>query len=176
MKILIRASYPNYQMIRRYAESGPDVFNWNVDDLNNVLEGNKPGTVIYSFDGETQQHEFPPRWYDMFLLLRMNAEGKEQFLRLLLAEKEGSATPQQLQLLEQKRSSFRKEIISYVESHPLHEDEEIITALSQRDFTIDEISYKGKMLLDLTKNCYPVPDFVILTAQSFQRLSTTFKS
>ena len=63
MKILIRASYPNYQMIRRYAESGPDVFNWNVDDLNNVLEGNKPGTVIYSFDGETQQHEFPPRWY-----------------------------------------------------------------------------------------------------------------
>ena len=36
MKILIRASYPNYQMIRRYAESGPDVFNWNVDDLNNV--------------------------------------------------------------------------------------------------------------------------------------------
>ena len=102
MKILIRASYPNYQMIRRYAESGPDVFNWNVDDLNNVLEGNKPGTVIYSFDGETQQHEFPPRWYDMFLLLRMNAEGKEQFLRLLLAEKEGSATPQQLQLLEQK--------------------------------------------------------------------------
>ncbi len=168
MKILIRASYPNYQMIRRYAESGPDVFNWNVDDLNNVLEGNKPGTVIYSFDGETQQHEFPPRWYDMFLLLRMNAEGKEQFLRLLLAEKEGSATPQQLQLLEQKRSSFRKEIISYVESHPLHEDEEIITALSQRDFTIDEISYKGKMLLDLTKNCYPVPDFVILTAQSFR--------
>ena len=168
MKILIRASYPNYQMIRRYAECGPEVFNWNVDDLNNVLEGNKPGTVIYSFDGESQQHEFPPRWYDMFMLLRTRGEGKELFLRLLLAEKEGTATPEQLALLAEKRRAFRNKIIDYVEAHPLEEDDEVITALTDRDFSIEEISYKGKMLLDLTKNCYPVPDFVILTAESFR--------
>lgn len=168
MKILIRASYPNYQMIKRYAECGPEVFNWNVDDLNNVLEGNKPGTVIYSLDGETEMHEFPPRWYDMFFLLRSHGEGKELFLKLLLAEKAGTATPEQTVLLTEKRESFRNKIIDYVESHPLEEDEEVITALTDKDFSIEEISYKGKMLLDLTKNCYPVPDFVILTAESFR--------
>ncbi len=168
MKILIRASYPNYQMIKRFAESGPEVFNWNVDDTNNVLEGNKPGTVMYCLDGETEFREFPPRWYDMFFLLRTHGKGKELFLSLLLAEKDGTATPEQLALLADKRKAFRNIIIDYVESHPLVEDDEVITALADRDFTIDEISYKGKMLLDLTKNCYPVPDFVILTAESFR--------
>ena len=61
MKILIRASYPNYNMVCRYAQDGPEVFNRNVDDADNVLEGNKPGTVIYTLDGETTRREFPPR-------------------------------------------------------------------------------------------------------------------
>ena len=52
MKILIRASYPNYHMVRRYAQCGPEVFNCDVDDASNTLEGNKPGTVIYTLDGE----------------------------------------------------------------------------------------------------------------------------
>ena len=168
MKILIRASYPNYQMIRRYAECGPEVFNRNVDDLDNVLEGNKPGTVIYTLDGDTEQHEFPPRWYDMFLLLRSHSEQKERLLKLLLAEKDGSATPDQIAQLATLRQDFHKKILDYVRSHPLYEDDEIITPLSPKDFTIEEISYKGKMLLDLTRNCYPVPDFVILTSQSFK--------
>ena len=168
MKIQIRASYPNYQMIRRYAQCGPEVFNRNVDDTNNLLEGNKPGTVIYTLDGETQQREFPPRWYDMYRLLKSHSQQKEHFLRLLLAESDGSATPAQLAELAESRQSFRNQIIQYVNSHPLKENDEVITALTDRDFSIDEISYKGKMLLDLTQNCYPVPDFVILTADSFK--------
>ncbi len=168
MKILIRASYPNYQMIRRYAECGPEVFNRNVDDLNNVLEGNKPGTVIYSIADENEPREFPPRWYDMFMLLRIRGEEKEMFLRLLLAENDGTATTRQLALLAEKRKSLRDSVIHYVASHPLKEDEEVITALTDKDFSAEEISYKGKMLLDLTRNCYPVPDFVILTAESFR--------
>ena len=63
---LIRASYPNYNMICRYAAEGPEVFNCDVDDSNNILEGNKPGTVIYTLDGDETKREFPPRWYDMY--------------------------------------------------------------------------------------------------------------
>lgn len=168
MKILIRASYPNYQMIQRYAECGPEVFNRDVDDLDNVLEGNKPGTVIYCLDGESEMHEFPPRWYDMFRLLRIRNEEKKTYMRLLLAERDGTATPEQLALLFEQRKSFRDSVMRYVESHPLDEDKEVITALTDKDYSADEISYKGKMLLDLTRNCYPVPDFVILTAESFR--------
>ena len=168
MKILIRASYPNYHMVRRYAQCGPEVFNCDVDDASNTLEGNKPGTVIYTLDGEETPREFPPRWYDMYLLLKTRGEQKEAFLRLLLAEHDGTATAEQKQTLAAHRSAFRRSIIDYVRDHPVEENEELVTALTENHYTDDEISYKGRMLLDLTQNCYPVPDFVILTAQLFR--------
>ena len=168
MEIEIRASYPNYHMVRRYALQGPEVFNRDVDDVENTLEGNKPGTVVYSYTPGGEQHEFPPRWYDMFLLLKTRGQEKECFLRLLLAEHEGTATPDQLQSLSKIRQEFRETIIRYVQSHPIPDNEELITPLSDRRFADDEISHKGRMLVELTQNCYPVPDFVILTAECFK--------
>lgn len=167
MKIQIRASYPNYHMMCRYAQCGPEIFNCNVDDVNNTLEGNKPGTVIYSEDDENQSHEFPPRWYDMYYLLKSRGDDKEQYLRLLLAEHDGKATPEQANALHQQRTLFRQQIIDYVEQHPIVENDELITSLSHGQFTDEQISHKGHMLLDLTQNHYPVPDFVILTAKLF---------
>ena len=168
MEILIRASYPNYHMVRRYARQGPEVFNCNVDDVNNTLEGNKPGTVIYSYEKGGERHEFPPRWYDMYLLLKATEEDKERYLRLMLAERDGSASTEQLDQLAQSRRTLREEIIAYVEANPLPDNEELITALTDRQFTDDEISHKGRMLVELTQNCYPVPDFVILTAECYK--------
>ena len=165
MKILIRASYPNYHMVHRYAKQGPEVFNCDVDDAGNTLEGNKPGTVIYTLDGDDTRHEIPPRWYDMYLLLKTRGEQKEQFLRLLLAERDGTATPEQARQLAAHRACFRQTVIDYVNDHPMPDNEELITPLTDRHFTDDEISHKGRMLLELTQNCYPVPDFVILTAE-----------
>ena len=165
MKILIRASYPNYHMVHRYAKQGPEVFNCDVDDAGNTLEGNKPGTVIYTLDGDDTRHEIPPRWYDMYLLLKTRGEQKEQFLRLLLAERDGTATPEQARQLAAHRACFRQTVIDYVNDHPIPDNEELITPLTDRHFTDDEISHKGRMLLELTQNCYPVPDFVILTAE-----------
>ena len=168
MEILIRASYPNYYMVRRFAEQGPEVFNCDVDDVNNTLEGNKPGTVIYRYEKNGKRHEFPPRWYDMYWLLKARGEEKESYLRLLLAEHDGTATPDQLQCLSKLRKEFRETIIRYVESHPIPDNDELITPLTDRHFTDDEISHKGRMLVELTQNCYPVPDFVILTAECFK--------
>lgn len=165
--ILIRASYPNYHMVRRYAQCGPEVFNCDVDDVRNTLEGNKPGTVIYSIRGGARL-EFPPRWYDMYKLLKSKDEAKEPFLRLLLDERDGKLSSEECERLAKIRHDFREEIIKYVADNPISQNEELITAVSEGDFTDDEISYKGRMLLDLTRNCYPVPDFVILTAQSFK--------
>lgn len=168
MEIAIRASYPNYHMVHRYALQGPEVFNRDVDDAENTLEGNKPGTVVYSFTPGGELHEFPPRWYDMYLLLKARGDEKECYLRLLLAERDGTATPAQQQSLAKIRHDFRQTIIRYVADNPIPGNEELVTPLTDRHFTDDEISHKGRMLVELTQNCYPVPDFVILTAQCFQ--------
>ena len=168
MKILIRASYPNYYIVRRYALQGPEEFNRDVDDPANTLEGNKPGTVIYTLDGDPTPHELPPRWYDMYLLLKTRDSQKEQFLRLLVAERHGTATPEQTAELAAHRAALRKKIIDYVNAHPMPDNDELITPLTDKTYTDDQISHKGRMLVELTQNCYPVPDFVILTAELFR--------
>lgn len=165
----IRASYPNFYMVTLYAREGREIFDHDSEDPANQLEGNKPGTVIYRLEGsEETVHEFPPRWYDMYQLLKLRDSEQKQFLEMLLAEHDGLLTPQEKKTLENIRRTFREECIKFVNENPLYDSDELITTLTTSgDFTDEAISYKGHMLLDLTRNCYPVPDFVILTAKSF---------
>ncbi|MBR4229623.1 MAG: hypothetical protein IKR83_02815 [Bacteroidales bacterium] len=164
----IRASYPNYFMVQLYAREGREIFNHDSEDPANRLEGNKPGTVIYRLEGEPRgtAHEFPPRWYDMYRLLKLYGAEQVHYLEMLLDEHE---TGNIVEELEQMREEFRKQCIEYVDSHPLIESDELITTLTDGDFTDENISYKGRMLMDLTRNCYPVPDFCILTSKAFNQ-------
>lgn len=176
---LIRASYPNYFMVKKYADMGREIFNRNIEDKDNLLKGNKPGTVIYNLEGDSERHEFPPRWYDIYYLMRQRGEAQRHYLELLLRERFGDALcdsrmdknyqPQKNDELEQIRDAFRVECQEYVAKHPLYNTEDLITTLTDGEFTDEQISYKGRMLLDLTRNCYPVPDFCILTANAFNQ-------
>ena len=176
---LIRASYPNYFMVKKYADMGREIFNRNIEDKDNQLKGNKPGTVIYKLEGDDSRHEFPPRWYDMYYLMRQRGETKKNYLEMLLRERFGDAlcderkdpnyTPQKIAALEEIREAFRKQCQDYVANNPIHNSKDLITTLVEGEFTDEQISYKGRMLLDLTRNCYPVPDFCILTASAFQQ-------
>jgi len=80
----IRASYPNYYMVSLYARCGREVFNHDSEDPDNQLEGNKPGTVIYRLEGDPAKtlREFPPRWYDMYCLLKRRDEDRRHFLEV----------------------------------------------------------------------------------------------
>ena len=163
----IRASYPNYFMVDLYARRGREVFDHDNEDPLNELEGNKPGTVIYRLEGDdpTTTREFPPRWYDMYCMLKLSEAERRHFLELLLLEKEGRPSTE----LDERREAFRQTCIRYAAESHLTDNDCLITTLSTGDFTNEEISNKGRMLLDLTRNSYPVPDFCILTAQSFNQ-------
>jgi hypothetical protein len=165
----IRASYPNFYMVSLYARHGREIFNHDSEDPANQLEGNKPGTVIYRLaDDPDTLREFPPRWYDMYRLLKLRDDEQRQFLEMLLAERDGSLDAEGRRQLEAMRDEFHEQCHRFVEENPLFESDELLTTLTtEADFTDEAISYKGHMLLDLTRNCYPVPDFVILTAKSF---------
>lgn len=165
----IRASYPNFYMVSLYAREGREIFDHDSEDPVNKLEGNKPGTVIYVLEGDDDNiHEFPPRWYDMYQLLKLRDGEQRHFLELLLNERYHALEPDDRLALDKIRDTFRRQCIDFVERNPLFDSDELITSLTTTaDFTDEAISYKGHMLLDLTRNCYPVPDFVILTAKSF---------
>lgn len=179
----IRASYPNYFMVTRYANEGRDIFNRDIDDKENTLMGNKPGTVLYRLEGDSpdgDMREFPPRWYDMYYLLKHRDREQLDYLTWLLMESIGptgvqsglfSATEyvQAVEHLESERQSFHRECRDYVGSNPLIENEYLITSLSEGKYTDNEISHKGRILLDLTHESFPVPDFCIFTAAAFNR-------
>ena len=162
----IRASYPNFYMVNLFARKGCEIFNHDSEDPLNQLEGNKPGTVIYRLEGDDDLHEFPPRWYDMYCMLKQSDEERIHYLELLLAEKEQGTPCEELMYI---REDFRQACCLYADGNPLEDNDCLITTLSRYDLTDEEISYKGRMLLDLTRHCYPVPDFCILTSKSFNR-------
>ena len=139
----IRASYPNYFMVQLYAHEGRSIFDHDSEDPDNQLEGNKPGTVIYRLEGEPDDvwHEFPPRWYDMYRLLRLSGEARKHCLEMLLEEQATGQTPQELTVM---RDDFRKECMDYVAARPLTDGDYLITTLTPGQFTDEEISYKGR--------------------------------
>ena len=163
----IRASYPNFFMVNLYAREGREIFNHDSEDPLNQLEGNKPGTVIYRLEGDspTATREFPPRWYDMYCLLKQTEEERRHYLEMLLLEQEGQPSAE----LEERREEFRQTCQQYATDNILSDNDCLITTLSQGEFSDEEISYKGRMLMDLTRNSYPVPDFCILTSKSFNQ-------
>ena len=91
MKFLIRASYPNFYMKSLFAKEGREPFDFDNESPDNPLAGNKPGTVIY-YDERGERREYPPRWYDMYLLLRLSGEEQERYLKMMNAARHSVAS------------------------------------------------------------------------------------
>ncbi len=157
----IRASYPNFFMLNLYMEQNRSIF-----EKENEREGNKPGTVIYQFEDDDNLYEIAPKWYDIYYLLTKNNEDDiKQFLTLLIEEHNGDNT--HLLELETLRESLYQDCVKYISDNYLYEDEKIVTTVTPYDFSEVAISNKGKMLLELTKQCYAVPDFCIISSNAF---------
>lgn len=157
----IRASYPNFFMLNLYTEQNRYIF-----EKENEREGNKPGTVIYQVDDDDTLYEIAPKWYDIYYLLtRDNDEDIKHFLNLLIEERDGNSS--NIKELESLRNELYNDCVTYVKENPLFEDDNIVTTVTPQDFSEVVISNKGKMLMELTKQCYAVPDFCIISSNAF---------
>lgn len=161
IRFRIRGSYPNYYMLNLFVEKG-----WREFDKDREPEGNKPGTVVYSLPGEEIRHEIAPRWYDVYWMLRNKREKTGPYLQLLIREEQGDA--QAKAELDVLRKEFYETCSRYVRSHPLEDNPYVTTSLSTREYTVDQISHKGVMLMDLMRSGYAVPDFSVLTSKFFE--------
>ena len=165
MEFRIRASYPNYFMMNMFANCEGDI-NENIFAVENRPEGNKPGTVIYRGE-DGSLHEIAPRWYDIYYLLSSDDKSQsEHFLRLLIKERNGDESVKKE--LDTLRNQLHDRIKKYIDDNPLTDNNLIVTTLCDPKLHSELIvSHKGKMLLELTKQCYAVPDFCILTTKAY---------
>lgn len=157
----IRASYPNFFMINLYVNEKRHIFEKKYE-----REGNKPGTVIYELEGDDNIYEIAPKWYDMFYLLtNKNQENTKHFLSLLIAERDGDISIKEE--LENYRNELYDKCVNYVKENPLYDDRYVVTTITPNNFSEVVISNKGKILIELTQQCYTVPDFCILSSNAF---------
>lgn len=157
----IRASYPNFFMLKLYVEQKRYIF-----EKENEREGNKPGTVIYQLEGDDSLYEIAPKWYDIYYLLtRDDDEDIKHFISLLIEERDGITS--HIQELESLREALYEECVKYVNDNPLCDDNKIVTTVTKENFSEVVISNKGKVLMELTKQCYAVPDFCIISSNAF---------
>lgn len=161
MNFKIRASYPNFYMLKLYAEYNRFIF-----EKKNEREGNKPGTVIYQLENDDTIHEIAPKWYDIYYLLTKNNDDDiKHYLKLLIEERAGDFANRDE--LESLRDTLYQECVKYISDNPLYDDEKIVTTATEENFSEVVISNKGKMLMELTKQCYAVPDFCIISSNAF---------
>ena len=157
----IRASYPNFFMLKLYTEYNRFIF-----EKENEREGNKPGTVIYQLENDDNLYEIAPKWYDIYYLLSKNSDDEiKHYISLLIEERDGDNS--HMDELEDLRNELYEDCVRYVNENPLYEDERIVTTVTLNDFSEVVISNKGKMLMELTKQCYAVPDFCIISSNAF---------
>lgn len=157
----IRASYPNFFMINLYVNEKRHIFEKEYE-----REGNKPGTVIYELEDDDNIYEIAPKWYDMYYLLTNEDQGKtKHFLSLLIDERDGDNSIKEE--LENYRNELYNKCVKYINDNPLYDDRYVVTTVTPNNFSEVVISNKGKMLIELTKQCYAVPDFCILSSNAF---------
>ncbi len=158
----IRASYPNFFMLNLYMKQNRFIF-----EKENEREGNKPGTVIYQLENDENLYEIAPKWYDIYYLLtKNNDEEIKHFISLLIEERDNDNSHEEE--LESLRNTLYEDCVKYVKENCLYEDERIVTTVTPYNFSEVVISNKGKMLMELTKQCYAVPDFCIISSNAFQ--------
>lgn len=179
----IRASYPNYFVLSLFAKEGCELFardRRNEIDNSHIYKGNKPGTIIYTMPNGDER-EIAPLWHDMFYLLKSNREDGLKFLKMLVEEEKAKNDGKEMssetkEKLDKIRDAFHKRCVDYFNSNPLIDNEYVVTSLNKEQRDEKVVSNKGHMLLELTHQCYAVPDFCIMTSNVFEKGDADFET
>ena len=155
----VRANYPNFTFVRFLVDQ--EIHHKEKIDF----EGYLPPEVEYTEIAGEEAKTLQLRLLDQHFLMVNNKEDACQYLRMILAARNGDRSV--ASLLNKMNDNFLRERTNYYEQTNITENEYLVPSISRRSYTNRNISHKGTMLLELTQNGYPIPDFCILTAQSY---------
>jgi hypothetical protein len=116
-------------------------------------------------NGCTRSTELPISAADLLMLRHADQPAALHHLSLILrAQKGDEASKKELQRTAEKR--FRK-LQGRLERLERLDDRYLVLSSSQQQYPCETVSHKGWMLLTLSQQGYPVPDFVILTSEAY---------
>lgn len=156
----LRAYYPNYYSVQQVLSHPFD------EGVTEVPPGFLMPELEFKNLGEQTFQSFPLRNIDVSILCQFDREQALQYLDLLIASfKENADARNKREFLS---NQYLKSLQSRFGSLHFIENDSVVPAATT--FSYDELllSQKGKVLLDLYQEGYPVPDFCVLTSQSYQ--------
>jgi hypothetical protein len=156
----LRAFYPNYFAIRQILD---EVYNHRV--VSDHTGFPRP-ELEYIDPSDHTVHLLPLKDIDVFILCQTDRIKANHYLNLLIesslhdsssGKKKEATSAQYIDFLKVKFGT-----VSFIEN------ELVVPAFTKNPYDENLLSQKGKVLLDLYNEGYPVPDFCVLTSHSYQ--------
>jgi len=159
IRFRLRAYYPNFFTIRTILNHPKSQGSWV----------NQPGALKpeleYANPGEEIFRPLPVTNLDVLILLQPDREQARQYLRQLikLHQDHQKTSPEKEQIIRPMLDDLRKLFgnVSFMEN------DYVVPSIADKQYNEQLLSQKGKVLHDLYREGYPVPDFCILTSQSY---------
>jgi hypothetical protein len=156
----LRGYYPNYYSIQQ-------VLSHPFDE---GVPGGSPGFLMPELEFKTPEEQtfrsFPFRNIDVSILCQSDREQALNYLDILIASLNKNA------IARKKKESLSNQYLKMLQSKfgSLHfiENDSVVPAATTYPYDELLLSQKGKVLLDLYHEGYPVPDFCVLTSHSYK--------
>ncbi len=156
----IRSFYPNFfsltQALNQPDEGCPAVTG---EDLR------KP-ELEFRRQGEKVFHELPLSAADVLILNHSDRQKAHHYLDLLITPPEEN--PYALEEKHSIRTNYLEKLKQRMEKLAFTENMMVVPSCTPKPYDDIMLSQKGKVLLDLYREGYPVPDFCTLTSNSYQ--------
>jgi len=156
----LRAFYPNYFAVRRVLGEEP---------LPAAPDGGVPfpePELEFTDPVDHRLKKVPVEPLDVMILIRYDRAEAAKYLRVLLDASRGD--PAAAMEKDRLAAVYREGLAGRFGNASFVENESVVPAYTRHPYDENLLSQKGKVLLDLYREGYPVPDFCVLTSHSYQ--------
>lgn len=159
IEFTIRANYPNIRLLKQSVMKR--LHNQDLRDLDGYL----PPEVEYKLANETQSECIKVRYEDLYFLDENNEEIARKYLNRIINAREGDKNA--ISFLKKRSVEFLRKQDEIYDPVTFFEDKYIIPSMTGNSYPQELISHKGVILLELFQTGFPVPDFCILTSNTY---------
>jgi len=151
-----RGNYLNFNVVQHF-------INGDMIKDNNLLPGFLPVEMDYNLiNGESGSLRLT-HCESVYLCMNPDPNRHEILENILLARKDSEATKKLTSQIRDFVAEKRKELQKF----DFVENESIVPSCTKNMYDINQISHKGNNLLHLIQEGYPVPDFCVLTSNTY---------
>ncbi|MCX6246761.1 MAG: hypothetical protein NTW10_03415 [Bacteroidetes bacterium] len=156
----LRSYYPNYYSLQKILDHPFE------EGLSETIPGFLKPELEFKKPGDPEFQPIPIRNIDGYILCQPDRDLARQYLELLGASYRKDVTA--LKTKEVIARRFLKQMQSRFGSLTFIENSSVVPSATTNPYDEILLSQKGKVLLDLYHEGYPVPDFCVLTSNSYK--------